>query len=104
MALERLRRGLNYPEGERAEWVGRLLTNNKTREVKQDVYMGTIERFERFIESVNIGLQGIKKVEAMDNLPLNDLEPERLKDLAEKAAYAAASLYRYAELMRELAD
>jgi hypothetical protein len=66
-----------------------------------------LERFERFIESVNIGLQGIKRVEAMDDgtgLQLSDLEPERLKDLAEKAAFAAGSMYRYAELMRELAD
>lgn len=66
--------------------------------------MDNIERFERFIESVNEGLQEIKKAEIADALPLNDLEPERLKDLAEKAAFAAGSMYRYAELMRELAD
>lgn len=66
--------------------------------------MENLERFERFIKSVNVGLQDIKKVEAADALPLNDLEPERLQDLSNKAAYAAASLYRYAELMLELAE
>ena len=69
--------------------------------------METVERFEKFVSSVYEGLQNIRKAEALDDgtgLPLSDLEPERLRDLANKAAYAAASLYRYAELLRELAD
>ena len=38
--------------------------------------MENLERFERFIESVNIGLQAIRKAEATDEgLLLNDLEP-----------------------------
>ena len=67
----------------------------------------TVERFEKFVSSVYEGLQEVRKAEALDDgtgLPLSDLEPERLRRLANKAAYAAASLYRYAELMRELAD
>ncbi len=67
--------------------------------------MENLERFERFIESVNIGLQAIRKAEATDEgLLLNDLEPERLQELANMAAFSAAALYRHAELMRELAD
>lgn len=67
--------------------------------------MENLERFERFIESVNIGLQAIRKAEATDEgLLLNDLEPERLQELANMAAFSAAALYRHAELLRELAD
>ncbi len=69
--------------------------------------MDTVERFEKFISSVYEGLQEVRKAEAMDDgtgLQLNDLEPERLQRVANMAAFSAAALYRYAELMRELAD
>ena len=67
----------------------------------------TVERFEKFVSSVYEGLQAIRKTEAMDDgtgLQLGDLEPSRLHELANTAAFSAAALYRYAELMRELAD
>ena len=69
--------------------------------------METVERFEKFVSSVYEGLREVRKAEAMDEgtaLQLNELGKDQLRDLANKAAYAAASLYRYAELMRELAD
>jgi len=69
--------------------------------------MENLERFERFIESVNIGLQAIRKAEATDDgtgLQLSELQPERLQELANKAAFSAAALYHYAELMRDLAE
>ena len=69
--------------------------------------MDTVERFEKFVSSVYEGLQAIRKAEATDDgtgLPLSDLEPARLQELANKAAFSAAALYRHAELMRELAE
>jgi len=69
--------------------------------------METVERFEKFVSSVYEGLREVRKAEAMDEgtaLQLNELGKDQLRDLANKAAYAAAALYRYAELMRELAD
>jgi len=67
--------------------------------------METVERFEKFISSVYEGLREVRKAEAMDEgLQLNELGKDRLRDLANKAAFSAAALYRHAELMRELAD
>ena len=69
--------------------------------------MDTVERFEKFVSSVYEGLQAIRKAEALDEgtgLQLSDLEPERLQELANMAAFSAAALYRHAELMRELAE
>lgn len=69
--------------------------------------METVERFEKFVSSVYEGLREIRKVESLDDgtgLQLSDLEPERLQELANMAAFSAAALYRHAELMRELAD
>jgi len=69
--------------------------------------LGTVERFEKFLSSIYEGLREIRKVESLDDgtgLQLSELQPERLKDLAEKAAFAAGSMYRYAELMRDLAE
>jgi len=66
-----------------------------------------LERFERFVSSIYEGLREVRKAEAQDEgtgLPLGDLEPERLQGLANMAAFSAAALYRYAELMRELAE
>ncbi len=80
---------------------------NSKRGKKDDSSLGTVERFEKFVSSIYEGLQAIRKAEATDEgtgLQLSELQPERLKDLAEKAAFAAGSMYRYAELMRELAD
>ena len=67
--------------------------------------METVERFEKFVSSVYEGLREVRKAEAMDEgLQLNELGKDRLRDLANKAAFSAAALYRHAELMRELAD
>ena len=69
--------------------------------------MDTVERFEKFISSIYEGLREVRKAEAQDEgtgLPLGDLEPSRLQELANKAAFSAAALYRHAELMRELAE
>ena len=69
--------------------------------------MENLERFEKFVSSVYEGLQAIRKAEALDEgtgLQLSDLEPERLQELANMAAFSAAALYRHAELMRELAE
>ncbi len=67
----------------------------------------TVERFEKFISSVYEGLQEVRKAEALDDgtgLQLNELGKDQLRDLANKAAFSAAALYRHAELMRELAE
>ena len=67
--------------------------------------METVERFEKFVSSVYEGLREVRKAEAMDEgLQLNELGKDQLRDLANKAAFSAAALYRHAELMRELAD
>lgn len=73
----------------------------------EDDILETVERFERFISSVYEGLREVRKAEATADgtgLPLSDLEPSRLRELANMAAFSAAALYRHAELMRELAD
>ena len=65
------------------------------------------ERLEKFILSIYEGLREVRRTEAMDDgtgLQLGDLEPSRLYELANKAAFSAAALYRHAELMREIAD